>query len=709
VLAAIGALIMKFLGYFQRLHSITGILLGMGVSCITVAGMPDDESIQGSTDAQLARSEMANATNRIIVKHHRTSNGRATISAVTEQVSQTTGHIMTHRGTTGTGAQIYTIDEMLTLDDAQLIAQQIESNPAIEYAEPDKRVFPLYTPNDPRYGEQWHYFDESSGIRLPTAWDRATGENVIIAIVDTGYTEHADLLNNLQLPGIDVVFDSAIAKDGDGRDQDALDPGDWSESCGWNESSWHGTHTAGIAAAVGDNAIGVTGVAYNAKILPVRALGGCGGWLSDIADGIIWAAGGTLSGLPVNETPAQVINVSSGGDSNGCSQFMQDAVNTALERGSTVIAAAGNTNSDAAGVEPANCEGVITVAATDADGYRASFSNYGNLVDISAPGVRVLSTLNSGTTTPENDDYEYYQGTSMAAPLVSGVAALLYSVRPDITPSEVEQVLKDNASPFPNECNGCGVGLLDATASLNALSVDEPDPQPDVIILENGVAQENFEGLDNDHLLFVIDVPDSAKSLDVEISGGSGDADLYVLYQSEPTLENYDCRPYRNGNEETCRISNPQTGRYYALVHGYSAFSDLSISASYDTDSDTTLNPIINRFENTDQYTIPDLAFSGITSPIDVPLTGESGTINVHAEITHPAMQEVLLKLISPNGESHWLRFADQGVNLDQTFTLELDNLEAQGRWQLKAIDIGFSGRGSIDNWSIEFSDITSQ
>jgi serine protease len=700
---------MKFLGYFYRIQTITGIFIGMGISCITVAGLPDGEPIQGNAEAQLLQSEIANTTNRIIVKHRQASNGRATISAVTQQVSQSTGHIMTHRGTTGTGAQIYTIDEMLTLDDAQGIAQQIESNPDIEYAEPDKRVFPLYTPNDPRYSEQWHYFEEPAGIRLPAAWDSATGEGVIIAIVDTGYTEHADLLNNLQLPGIDVIFDSTIAKDGDGRDQDALDPGDWSDSCGWTESSWHGTHTAGIAAAVGDNATGVTGVAYNARFLPVRALGACGGWLSDIADGIIWAAGGTLSELPINETPAQVINVSTGGDSNGCSQFMQDAINIALEQGSTVVAAAGNTNSDAAGVEPANCDGVITVAATDVDGNRASFSNYGSLIDISAPGVRVLSTLNSGTTTPEADNYEYYQGTSMAAPLVSGVAALLYSVRPDITPSEVEQILKDSASPFPGECNGCGVGVLDALAAVSAVTADDPEPPPEFVHLENGVALDSFDGMDNDQLLFVIDVPVNVDSLDIVISGGSGDADLYVLYQSEPTLENYDCRPYRHGNEEICRISNPQSGRYYALIHGYSAFSDLSITARYNTDSDTAPSPIVNRFENTDDYTIPDLSFSGIVSPIDVPLTGDSGTINVHVEITHPAMQEVLLKLIAPNGDNHWLRFGGHGVDLDQTFTLDLDNLEAHGRWQLKAADIGFSGRGSIDSWSIEFSDITSQ
>jgi serine protease len=699
---------MKCRNQLQRLRLVTGILFGMGISLFAFAGMPENAPIEGNSEAQVLRLEMANSTDRIIVKHRQTTMGWATISAVAEQVSQSSGHDVTHRGTTGTGAQIYALDEMLTLDDAQEIARQIETNPTIEYAEPDKRVFPLYTPNDPRYSEQLHYYDEPTGIRLPEAWDSATGADVIIAIIDSGYTEHADLLDNLLLPGIDVILDSDIAKDGDGRDEDAHDPGDWSDSCGWTESTWHGTHTAGIAAAVGDNGIGVTGVAFNSKILPVRALGACGGWLSDIADGIIWAAGGTLSGLPVNENPAQVINISTGSSSNGCSQFMQDAVNTALERGATVITAAGNTGSEVSGVEPANCNGVVTVAATDLAGDRASFSNYGSHVDISAPGVRVLSTLNSGTTTPEDDNYEYYQGTSMAAPQVSGVAALLYSIRPDITPNEVEQILKESARAFPGECDGCGVGLLDATAALTAAIGFDLDVQPDYVVLDNNITQNELAGMSNDFLFFVVDVPDSAENLELLITGGSGDADLYMQYDSAPTLENYDCRPFLHGNVERCRLANPQPGRYYALIHGYSAFSDLSITARYDTDSDNTLNPTTTRFENTEDYNIPDMNFAGVVSPIDVLYTGESRTINVDVEIRHPAMQEVLLKLIEPNGVHHWLRLNGSGVDLNQSFTLDLDSVVTQGRWKLKAVDFGRSARGIIDSWSIEFDDSTS-
>lgn len=695
--------------YNHLLYSLPTVVLlfGMGMFSNADAGFPDSTPIQSTPDAQMLLSEMASTTNRIIVKHRQADTGRATISAITQQVTQTTGHIMTHIGTMGTGAHVVKLDEMISIDDAREIAREIESNPAIEYAEPDKRVLPLYTPNDPRYNEQWHYFDETEGVSLPEAWDITRGEDVIIAVIDSGYTEHVDLLDNLQLPGIDLILDTTISKDGDGRDLDAHDPGDWSADCGWFESSWHGTHTAGTAAAVGDNGIGVTGVAFNARILPVRVLGSCGGWLSDVADGIIWSAGGQLAGLPVNETPAQVINLSTGGNSDGCSQFMQDAINTALQLGSTIIAAAGNYNTDVSGQEPANCNGVISVAATNTSGSRASFSNYGDLVDIAAPGVRVLSTMNAGTTTPEGDTYEYYQGTSMAAPQVSGVAALLYSIRPDITPSEVEQILKETAKPFPGDCVGCGAGLLDAAAAVAAVIGEGPDPQPDWVVLENGVRQDDISSQGGDSVLYAIDVPENARNLEILISGGSGDADLYVQFESVPTLEIYDCRPYRNGNSESCQIANPQAGRYFALIYGYASFAGLSITAAYETVPDDPPEPVVHHFENSEDYSIPNFSFSGTDSPIEVPLDIESGTIDVHIDIKHPAMQEVYIKLIAPNSDSFWLWLGGEGgvagANLDQTFTIDMAGSQASGRWLLKVFDLGFSGQGHIDSWSMTF------
>jgi serine protease len=658
----------------------------------------------GSAEAQLFRQQLANETNRIIVKYRQPTMGSAAVSAISQQVMQVTGHDISHTGRTGVGAQIFTLDASLPLDEVEAVVNQIELRSDVEYAEADKWVFPFYTPSDPRYNEQWHYYESPGSVRLPEAWDSTSGEDVIVAVVDSGYTEHEDLLDNLQLPGADLIFETNISNDGDGRDQNALDPGDWSPDCGWNESTWHGTHTAGTVAAVADNDIGVVGVAFNAKVLPVRVLGTCGGWMTDIADGITWAAGGTLHDMPVNQTPAQVINVSTGALSSGCSNYTQQAIDTARQLGSTVITAAGNYSSDVSGIEPANCNGIIAVAATDRFGNRASFSNYGDMVDIAAPGVSILSTSNTGATFPEGDTYEYFQGTSMATPLVSGVTALLYSIRPDITPTEVEQILTQSARAFPGTCDGCGAGLLDAAAAVAATieTIPDPDPEPDLVILENGVAQEGLAGATDDSLLFAIDVPATANSLRFVISGGSGDADLYVSFASEPTLSSYDCRPYLTGNAETCAISNIQEGRYFVMIHGYTDFSDLSLVASY-TESSTP-DPDSGRFENMDDYQIPGFSYSGVGSPIDVSLTDDRDTVDVHVEIIHPYMREVFIALTTPDGQIFWLSAGVSGENLNQTYTIALGDIPMAGRWTLWAIDFGFSGQGYIDGWSLTFN-----
>ncbi|MEE7566353.1 S8 family serine peptidase, partial [Xanthomonas sp. Kuri4-3] len=181
-----------------------------------------------------------------------------------------------------------------------------------------------------------------------------------------------------------------------------------------------GTHVAGTIAAVTNNAVGVAGTAYNAKIVPVRVLGRCGGYTSDIADAIVWASGGSVSGVPANANPAEVINMSLGG-SGTCSTTYQNAINGAVSRGTTVVVAAGNSATNVSSSVPANCANVIAVAATTSAGAKASFSNYGTGIDVSAPGQGILSTLNSGTTTPGNASYASYNGTSMAAPHVAGV------------------------------------------------------------------------------------------------------------------------------------------------------------------------------------------------------------------------------------------------------------------------------------------------
>jgi serine protease len=206
--------------------------------------------------------------------------------------------------------------------------------------------------------------------------------------------------------GYDFISDAAIANDGGGRDADATDPGDWTAAneCAAGEpasnSSWHGTHVAGTIAAKTNNGVGVAGVAYNAKIVPVRVLGKCGGYTSDIADAIIWASGGTVTGVPANANVAKVINMSLGGG-GACDTTTQNAINSARSRGTVIIVAAGNENQNASNSNPANCAGVVAVAATGKTGGRASYSNYGTVVDVAAPGgdgsYSILSTLNAGT------------------------------------------------------------------------------------------------------------------------------------------------------------------------------------------------------------------------------------------------------------------------------------------------------------------------
>ncbi|MGD8910578.1 MAG: S8 family peptidase [Chromatiales bacterium] len=582
--------------YYKHLHrAISACLI---ITSMVLTGSSQAGVHKNNVDAQAVRARLGNVTNRIIVKYRDGATGGDTsVKTLANRISINTGRTMTHMRTMGTGAQVFKIGETLPIGDIQEVVQQLEADPNVEYAEPDTRAYHFFTPSDSRYNEQWNFIEDTVGIGMPEAWDSTQGEGVVVAMIDTGYLEHADLVDNLLLPGYDFMSDISMSNDGDGRDADAADPGDFSPECDIPQSTWHGTHTAGTVAAVTDNGTGVTGIAFKAKVLPVRVLGKCGGYMSEIADGLLWAAGGSISGVPENENPAQVINVSLGGDASSCSQTMQSAVDQARQLGATIVVAAGNFSEDASGIEPANCYGVITVAASNKSGAFASYSNFGDVVDISAPGVDVLSTHNTGTISPGRDSYYSWEGTSMATPHVSGVAALLYSLKPDITPDEVEQILEDTATPFTSSCRGCGAGIVNAAAAVDALSVTNltttPTPTPiatpssELVVLENGVTESGLEGEPDTQLMFAIDVPDGATGLNFNMSGGSGDADLFVRFGEEPTSRSYDCRPYRSDNDEGCDIEEAQQGRYYAMIDGYRAFSDVSLVASYIEETQT--------------------------------------------------------------------------------------------------------------------------
>ncbi|HET7091091.1 MAG TPA: S8 family serine peptidase, partial [Anaerolineae bacterium] len=388
-------------------------------------------------------------------------------------------------------AHVLRLPERMPVAQVEQIARRIAAMTGVEYVEPDRILQPLLTPNDPQYGSQWHYF-ETYGINAPAAWDITTGtNNVVVAVIDTGATNHADL-SGRAVPGYDFISDVPTANDGNGRDSDPSDPGDWVTSdesntpggpfqgCLVVDSGWHGTHVAGTIGANGNNSTGVAGVNWASRILPVRVLGKCGGYTSDIVDGMRWAAGLSVAGVPANAYPAEVLNLSLGGPGT-CTSSQQSAISAIVAAGSTVVVAAGNENADASGSNPGNCSGVITVAATDRSGNRAFYSNYGSVVEISAPGGEtnvsdlngILSTLNTGTTVPAFDTYVFYQGTSMAAPHVAGVASLLYSLSPSLTPGQVGRILTTTITAFPvgSSCNTsiCGAGIVNAGASVNTL------------------------------------------------------------------------------------------------------------------------------------------------------------------------------------------------------------------------------------------------
>ncbi|MFD5739961.1 S8 family serine peptidase [Streptomyces massasporeus] len=410
-----------------------------------------------------------------------TSNKAAAADA--ESKAEKTGEDVDFQRRLGTGAALVELGTHPTRASVADVVAQYKADPQVAYVVPDRLNKPTaVTPNDTEYSKQWDLFESTAGMNVPGAWDTTTGSGVTVAVIDTGYVTHSDLAANI-VGGYDFISDTAVSVDGNGRDSNPADPGDWynDNECGQgiaaSGSSWHGTHVAGTIAAATNNGKGVAGIAYGAKISPVRVLGKCGGYDSDIIDAITWASGGTVSGVPANTNVAKVINMSLGGG-GACSSATQSAINGAVSRGTSVVVAAGNENQNVSNASPANCGNVIAVAATNRAGSRASYSNYGSLVDIAAPGGEtrtstangILSTLNSGTKTPSSENYTYYQGTSMATPHVAGLAALMKSANSALTPAQIESAIKANARALPGTCSGgCGAGLADAAKTVQAV------------------------------------------------------------------------------------------------------------------------------------------------------------------------------------------------------------------------------------------------
>ena len=478
---------------------------------------------------------------------------------------------------------LLTLDAPMKMSEAKALAARLASNPAVEYAEPDVAMRPFAVPNDPDFQfKQWNLYPPlavytgskvvpmgsppatdsapaAGAANLITAWDRTKGvDTVVVAVIDTGIVNHPDLngssvvgaytLGGRFLAGYDFVSSDAlglptdfVSNDGGGRDASSLDPGDnisagdrANNLCNDNtpnqqnvnaNSTWHGTHSAGVVAATADNTAGIAGIGWNVKVLPVRALGRCGGAMSDVADAILWSAGLTVTTAPApppNTNPARVILVGAGGKAGvACSQTLQSAIDAAIAAGSVVVAATGNE-----GVfdlsAPANCNGVIAVTAHAINGENASYSNIapasgGAQVSVSAAGggspaslgafgpidnpawdgYYIWSTATDGTGGPGTPSISGRIGTSPAAAQVAAVAALIKSVAPGATPAQIKSAITTSARPFPelSSCapgrvyaGRCGTGMLDATRALQAAGPPVIVTPPKAITVAAGAA-----------------------------------------------------------------------------------------------------------------------------------------------------------------------------------------------------------------------------
>jgi len=524
--------------------------------------------------------------------------------------------------TLGVGADLIRLSGKLSKADVDKVVAEIAADPAVKYAQVDVKLQrtelpkatleqPQLVPNDPLYAQyQWHLSSATGGINSPAAWDVSKGDGVVVAVLDTGILpNHPDVAVNL-LQGYDFISDAETSRrPTDARVPGALDYGDWVENDNEcyagslaEDSSWHGSHVAGTVAEATNNGVGMAGVAPNATVLPVRVLGKCGGYLSDIADAITWASGGTVAGVPANANPAEVINMSLGG-SGTCDTLYQDAINGAVARGTTVVVAAGNSAGNAANFRPASCANVIAVGATRITGGIAYYSNYGAAVDLSGPGGGgsvdgnpggfVWQNGYTGATTPTSGNYTYMGmgGTSMASPHVAAVAALVQSAviaagNAPLTPAALETLLKQTARPFPVSIptsTPIGTGIVDAKAALDKALEVPCDPQteecaPPATALTNKVAVAGLTGAAGNEVLYSFEA-EAGAVLSFLTYGGSGNVSLYVSFDKEPSTTSYDAKSARPGNNETVRFTAPQAGTYYVKLVGTSSYSGVSLVA----------------------------------------------------------------------------------------------------------------------------------
>lgn len=434
---------------------------------------------------------------------------------------------------------------MISADLSKAALKKLQLSKDVEFIELDPKRY-LLVESMP-YGISMVQADQVS--------DSLTGD-MTVCITDTGYS-----LGHEDLPTSGVT--------GDDNDGNGNDSGNWFE-----DGHGHGTHVSGTIAALGNNDLGVVGVnpGGNLNIHMIKVFDSSG----------LWAYGSDLA-IAVDQCAAagaKVISMSLGG---GLPSAVEEAAfEDAAANGILAIAAAGNDGNSTLSY-PASYDSVMSVAAVDSNGDVASFSQFNEQVEIAAPGVDVLSTLPGNT-------YAAWNGTSMATPHVAGVAALVWSHYPACTRAEIRQAINKSAEDRGSQGrdDNYGNGIVKAKDMFDMLAngcdvgpIDPPPPPPPATELQKGVAETDLAGSSGTNVRFTMDVPADASDLSFVISGGTGDADIYVSFDAEPTTSSYECRPFLSGNEETCSFPSPQTGTYHVMVNAFSTYSGVSLVGDY--------------------------------------------------------------------------------------------------------------------------------
>ncbi len=664
---------------------------------IAFAGFNPAIAQPNGTAAEKASAAIAVPTGRIIIKYAREDHsvGLAALQGDTKRTDSLDREGFRSRRNLKLNRRISSSGELLAYKDSpahatlQQRVTELAATTEIESASVEYRRFILAEPNDPLYrgntspGSQFYLYEGDYSLRAPGAWDFTTGsQNSVIAIIDTGILpEHPDLAGRsigdygYDFVSPDAADDFTSANDGDGRDPDPTDPGD---QCGFDTSSWHGSGVASVIAGNSNNSEGIAGIDWNARLLHVRALGRCGGTDADIIDAVRWSAGLPVTGVPLNSTPATIVNLSIGGPTE-CTPAWQDVIDELNELNIPFVIAAGNEANNALRSSPANCANVITVGSSTPTGQiDRQFSNYGLKVTVAAPGRDIVMATNTGSPSADENGYTYKTetGSSFSAAIVSGAISLMHSINDQLSPQQVRNTLQNSGLPFATDgdCSlyYCGSGILNLSRVIATVS-------------EGNVNGENTEKS-------FIDSQATPLALSQAVSGGLfGYRDiryyritttqagvLTVNSDSETDLYGYllnDQLSVLALDDDTSSAfnfrvaSNVPAGDYYLaversvhrLVDGEATFS---ITAEVNTDSPQpfTFTPAVNT-PLTTLARSETVKINGLQGPAVIAITGGYYSLN-NGELT--AAQGTV-----SNGDSVYVSLQSSGSALSET-TLQL-------------------------------------